>query len=214
MAQRNDPDTLKIPAYMRSKAIVKRDRQRLLWTAWDRKEAGVKPNSPRALGKVERPNSVAPGPVVPGRTRTVYTQKSKTTTARKTPAFMQKSVAGQTLQNRTPAFLRPSPAPKIETVQNETDFESPITPSLPQKFPHAGETTHYLSNINVAIIKTTVPLKIGDVLLIQGDGYLFTQPITEMQIDRKPVKRAKKGSHIGLKVTHEAAVNGTVYILK
>ena len=210
MAQRNDPETLKIPAYMRSKAIVKRDRQRLLWTAWDRKEAGVKPNCPRALGKVERPASA--GPVVPGRSRTVYTQKSNTTTAKKTPAYMQKPTAGYTLQNRTPAFLRQSPAPKIETVQNETVLESPITPSLPQKFPHAGETTHYLANINVAIIKTTLPIKIGDVLLIQGDGYVFTQPVNEIQIDRKPVKRARKGSHIGLKVSYEAAVNGSVHL--
>ncbi len=102
----------------------------------------------------------------------------------------------------------------MEKIHNEAEFQSPVDLSHPQKFPYAGETTHYLGNINVAIIKTAVPLKIGDVLLIEGDGCLFTQTVTEMQIDRKPVKRAKKGSHIGLKVAGETAVNGIVYLLK
>lgn len=198
MAQRNDPETLKIPAYMRAKAIVQRDRQRLLWTAWDRKEAGVKPNSPRALGKVEKTTFPSTGPVVPGRTRNSYPHKPTERRA---------------LQHSSTAFLRPRPIPKIQITPNETAFDSLQTPTRPQKFPRAGQTTHYLPNINVAIIKTTLPVKIGDVLLMEGDGFVFSQPVTEMQIDRKPVKRAKKGSHIGLKVEYEAAVNGSVYLL-
>ena len=83
----------------------------------------------------------------------------------------------------------------------------------PKKLACAGEITHFLSNISVAIIKTTVPLKQDDILLIEGDDYLFIQPVTEIQIDKKPVKRAKKGSHIGLKVAFEAEVHGNIYKL-
>ena len=75
----------------------------------------------------------------------------------------------------------------------------------------AGETTHYLDKIDVAIIMTSRALKVGDTLLIEGEECIFTQQIDEMQIDRKPVKRAKKGAHIGLKTTFEAKINGKVY---
>lgn len=203
MAPKNDPETLKIPAYMRTKAIVKRDRQRLLWTAWDRKEAGVKPNSPRAVAPVDRAKrpQIA-GPVVPGRTL-------------KTPSHTKRAVADAPSTQRLPAYLKRNEIIKTSLPDNvfETDDTPAISSCHPQKFPLAGETTHYLGNIKVAIIKTTVPLKIGDVLLIEGDGFVFTQPVTEMQIDRKPVKRAKKGSHIGLKVAYEATVNGSVHLL-
>ena len=73
--------------------------------------------------------------------------------------------------------------------------------------------THYLGNINVAIIKLTVPLKVGDTIIMEGDEYLFVQPVTEMQIDRKPVQKAKKGSHIGLKALYAAKVKGNIYKL-
>lgn len=84
----------------------------------------------------------------------------------------------------------------------------------PKKIARAGEVTHYLDNISVAIILLDGGgVKTGDTLLIEGNDYIFTQPAEEMQIDRKPVKRAKKGSHIGLKVAFEAKVNGKVYKL-
>lgn len=184
MVQKNDPEILKIPAYMRSKAIVKRDRQRLLWTAWDRKEAGVKPNSPRALGNIERkkPNQIS-GPVVPGRS-------------------LGKLSRPQTFIKRT------------NQEENFKKDDTQIMTVASQKHIFAGVTTHYLGNIDVAIIKTTTSLKIGDILLIEGDNFIFTQTVSEMQIDRQPVNKAKKGSHIGLKVNFDAIVNGKVYLVK
>ena len=77
-----------------------------------------------------------------------------------------------------------------------------------------GHTTHYMENIDVAIILLDQKgVKKGDTLLIEGDDFIATQPIEEMQIDRKPVTKAKKGSHIGLKVKFPAKVNGKVYKL-
>ena len=57
------------------------------------------------------------------------------------------------------------------------------------------------------------PLKIGDLLVIEGEEELFIQEVEEMQIDRSPVTKAKKGAHIGLKVSRAAKVNGFVYKL-
>lgn len=233
MPQRSDPDTLKIPAYMRNKAIVKRDRQRLLWTAWDRKEAGVKPNSPRALGKVDRSASTVP--LVPGRTRLSNTQKTSRASVvmsgltTKTPAYMlqggAKSIpvvrgglnSSHLLESgclhAKPAHMRAKPARPLESVGSESEMVSPIKFAGRQRFVRAGEITDYLDRIGVAIIKTTRPLKSGDILLVEGEECVFTQPVDGMQIDRKPVKRAKKGVHIGLKVGEKAVAGGSVYLL-
>lgn len=77
-----------------------------------------------------------------------------------------------------------------------------------------GDVTHYMSNIDVAIILLNQKgVKKGDILLIEGPDFIATQPIEEMQIDRKPVTKAKKGDHIGLKVKFEARINGKVFKL-
>jgi len=194
-----DPDKLKIPAYLRHKAIVKHDRQRLLWTAWDRKDAGVQANSPKPLGVPKKTVSTTPRSLP---------STSRTTTLQRTPAYRR------TRTIKTSPLLAEDtfPTPTLENPPLETPEPEP-TPIKPKKLAAVGITTDYLDKINVAIIKTTTPLKISDVLLIEGDDCLFIQPLEEMQIDRKPVKRAKKGSHIGLKVSYEAEVNGNVYKL-
>lgn len=188
MPQKNDPETLKIPAYMRNKAIVKRDRQKLLWTAWDRKEAGVKPGSEKSVGVIKKnpPRIVeenSPTNILRSQNRITQTQTRPTAISR-TVTRSKKTIAAR---------------------ENE-----PVI-SGGAKMPYAGEVTHYLDKINVAIIKTTIPLKLEDLILIEGDEYIFTQIINGMQIDRKDVKRAKKGSHIGLKVDNPALVGGKIF---
>lgn len=69
----------------------------------------------------------------------------------------------------------------------------------------------YFEKIDVAIIKLTRPLKIGDQILIERTEGLFQQEIKSMQIDRKEVKIARTGSDIGLKVDIKPKVGGTVY---
>ncbi len=190
MPQKNDPETLKIPAYMRNKAIVKRDRQKLLWTAWDRKEAGVKPGSEKSVGVIKK----------------------------NPPRIIEDNSPAEILraQNRIgKTTARPS---AISRTRTRTTAGKPVAsqenaPAISSgaKIPYAGEITHYLDKINVAIIKTTLPLKQNDLVLIEGDEYIFTQVITGMQIDRKDVKRAQKGSHIGMKVDHPAKVGGKIF---
>lgn len=160
-------EELKIPAYMRKKAITSQSRQQLILTALDRKEAKLKPNS-------------------------------KVSTARK-----RVSQTPRTIQRASTST--PAQAPKT------TEVELPIKP---KKLMQVGHTTHYMEKIDVAIILLDKRgVRKGDILLIEGDNFVATQPIDEMQIDRKPVARAKKGSHIGLKVKFPAKVNGRVYKL-
>lgn len=64
-----------------------------------------------------------------------------------------------------------------------------------------GKITHYFSNIEVAVIDLTAPLKEGDVIRIVGGKETdFEQKVASMQIDHKEVKSAKKGDSVGMKV--------------
>jgi putative protease len=67
-----------------------------------------------------------------------------------------------------------------------------------------GLVTHYFSNIKVAVIKLKDNLKEGqEIRIIGGEKTDFKQTIKSMQVDHKPVKFAKKGKSIGLKVKEQ-----------
>ncbi len=63
-----------------------------------------------------------------------------------------------------------------------------------------GEVSTYFSHVEVAAIKLSGKLKVGDKIHIKGHTTDFELDVDEMQIERKPVKEAKKGDHIGIKV--------------
>ena len=63
-----------------------------------------------------------------------------------------------------------------------------------------GEISNYFEHVKAAAIKLKAPLKIGDKIRIQGGETDFEMTIDSMQIDRKPVKSAKKGDEIGILV--------------
>ncbi|MCC7196749.1 hypothetical protein IT413_00965 [Candidatus Peregrinibacteria bacterium] len=181
MKHPNDPETLKIPAYMRNKAIVTQARQKLILTALDRKEAGLLANSKRALAPVKNP-----------------------------VADRLNKKSGINRLNKISSTPRVSPSTNSFSSQNTTQNSS-VPANLPSKLKEAGTVTHYLEKIAVAIIKLTTPLKNGDHIYIQAEGHLFLQEVAEMQIDRKNVAKAKTGSHIGMKVSQKALLNSKIY---
>jgi len=64
-----------------------------------------------------------------------------------------------------------------------------------------GKITHYFSNIEVAVINLTAPLKVGDnIRIVGGQETDFEQEVSSMQIDHEEVKSAKKGDSVGTKV--------------
>ena len=66
-----------------------------------------------------------------------------------------------------------------------------------------GVITNYFEHVNAAAIKLAKPLKIGDKIKITGGETEFEQKVESMQIDRKPVKSAKKGDEIGIIVSQK-----------
>ncbi len=77
-----------------------------------------------------------------------------------------------------------------------------------------GKITHYYSKINVAIVKLSASLKIGDKIHLKGHGIDFEQTVSSMQIEHQNVEKAKKGEEIGLKVDQKIREGDEVYLVK
>ena len=75
-----------------------------------------------------------------------------------------------------------------------------------------GKVTHYFDKIGVAVLSLTGPLSVGDMVKFSGHGVEFTQTVTSLQLDHKPIEKAKKGDDVALKVDQE--VKGGMEVLK
>jgi len=77
-----------------------------------------------------------------------------------------------------------------------------------------GKVSHYFSNIEVAVIKLSAPLAEGDEIRITGgEDTDFNQAVKSMQVEHEKIKKAKKGSEIGLKVSKKVREGYKVYKL-
>lgn len=74
-----------------------------------------------------------------------------------------------------------------------------------------GQVTHFFSKINVAVIELTLPLSVGDRILVKGPLTDFDQPVGSMQVDRKEIQRAEEGQSVGLKLVQMAKEKDIVY---
>ena len=75
-----------------------------------------------------------------------------------------------------------------------------------------GKITHYFSNIEVAVINLSSPIKDGDTIrIVGGQETDFEQEVDSMQIDHKAVKSGKKGDSVGLKVNEKVHEGYKVY---
>jgi hypothetical protein len=74
-----------------------------------------------------------------------------------------------------------------------------------------GQIKHFFSKINVAIIDLTLPLSVGDRIMIKGPLTDFDQTVDSMQIDRRDIHRAEGGQSVGLRVAQAAKEKDVVY---
>jgi len=77
-----------------------------------------------------------------------------------------------------------------------------------------GRVSSYFSHVSVAAIKLSGSLKIGDKIHIKGATTDFEVLVSSIQIERKEVKVAKKGDHIGIKVPDKVRPNDAVFLIK
>ncbi|HEA46399.1 MAG TPA: translation elongation factor-like protein [Candidatus Pacearchaeota archaeon] len=77
-----------------------------------------------------------------------------------------------------------------------------------------GRVSSYFSHVGVAAIKLSGSLKVGDNVSIKGHTTDLEVPVKSIQIERKEVKKAKKGDHIGIKVSEKVRPNDRVLLVK
>lgn len=77
-----------------------------------------------------------------------------------------------------------------------------------------GTVSSYFSHVEVAAIELSGKLKVGDKIHIKGHTTDIEQAVDSMQIERKEVKEAKKGAHIGIKVSGKVRPNDKVFLVK
>ena len=74
-----------------------------------------------------------------------------------------------------------------------------------------GVVSGYFSHVNVAAIKLSGPLAVGDRIRVKGSTTDFEMDVEEIQIEREPVEKAKKGQHVGIKVPEKVRPNDKVF---
>jgi len=78
---------------------------------------------------------------------------------------------------------------------------APKAASSAKKEKPIGEVAHYFSNIEVAVVKLSAPVSIGEEIRITGgENTDFTQKVESMQIEHEKITKAKKGQEVGMKV--------------
>ncbi len=74
-----------------------------------------------------------------------------------------------------------------------------------------GKVTHWYDKISVAVIKLNKALKVGDEIKVKHGDIEFTESVTSMQLDHKPVEAGKKGDEIAIKLSKQAKDGSEVY---
>jgi len=77
-----------------------------------------------------------------------------------------------------------------------------------------GKVSSYFSHVKVAAIKLSGKLKVGDKVHIKGHTTDFEEDVSSIQIEKKSVKEAKKGDHIGIKVSEKVRPSDKVFLVK
>ena len=77
-----------------------------------------------------------------------------------------------------------------------------------------GKVSSFFSHVGVAAIKLTDTLKVGDKIHIKGNTTDFEDTVSSMQIDKKEIQKAKKGDHVGIKVSEKVRPNDKVFLVE
>lgn len=77
-----------------------------------------------------------------------------------------------------------------------------------------GEVSLFFSKVNVAAVKLSGDLSVGDKIHVKGHTTDFEQKVSSMQIEGKSLQKVKKGEHVGIKVVEKVRPNDKVYIVK
>jgi putative protease len=98
-------------------------------------------------------------------------------------------------------------------VPTADDFSATENSSATEKKHFVGKITHYFDKIDVAALKLVSELKVGDEISIIGDlTGIIGSKVERIEINKKSVQKAKKGSEVGIKLP-KVRKNDEVYVL-
>lgn len=190
-----DPDTLRVPAFMRRRSIRAASRRPLLLTALDRKQAGVLPEAlQKKSQKKKKPQAL--------RLKINSPKKSRSTRLSKK------------IEPKTEEFSAP-----LLDFYAETLTPGKILPPKTKAPKSIGEVTHYYDKIKVAVIKLNGTLCVGDLIRYElaeptDEEDSYEQVVESMEIDREPVFKAGRGKEIGIKLRKMPRVFCKVLLVK
>jgi hypothetical protein len=187
----HEPDPINIPAYQRKRSIAAKARKKpaYLETALDRQI-----RAKRSIQKSKKRKTYS-------RARSAQElQETETYSKIHSPnAFDEISI--QTTSVLPSHELFPDPFHDTPT-QKKSEFREMKT---------CGICEGYYEKIEVAIVRVTSPLRVGDSIIFEKQDGLFEQEVKSMQIDRRDITLATTGSEIGLKVLQKPTVGSPVY---
>jgi translation initiation factor IF-2 len=76
-----------------------------------------------------------------------------------------------------------------------------------------GVVTHWYDKINVAVIKLSGKLSVGDKIKIKRGDEECEEVVSSMQFDHEEIKSGKKGQEIAIKLTNKAK-DGAIILLQ
>jgi putative protease len=74
-----------------------------------------------------------------------------------------------------------------------------------------GKVSTYFSHVNVAAIKLSGILEIGNKIHIKGNTTDFETVVKSMQVNNQEMKKANAGNHVGIKVPDKVRPNDIVF---
>ncbi|MBI5942752.1 MAG: hypothetical protein HY864_00145 [Chloroflexi bacterium] len=74
-----------------------------------------------------------------------------------------------------------------------------------------GRITHYYNHLNVAVLKLTDSLKLGDLVHIIGHVTDLTERVTSMQVNHRSVVWVKPGDDVAISVNEPVREHDIVY---
>ena len=210
-----DSDSPNVPAFMRKKGIARGVKDKLLNTAYDYKQKGLLEKLARDVSRENpirhakrRPDGLVS--VTPKKKRAASVKKIETFEA---PLLDFSNIGGRadlksfSLEDATDGYGEVSAKPrKSESLLGDFEDSDKLVRIVP-----VGMIEDYLGNIEVGIIELDAVLRHGEIIQIECDNGFFQQKVDSMQINRKPVKRAKKGDSIGIKMLSAPKNGGLVY---
>ena len=136
--------------------------------------------------------------------------RKKASRAKKTSAAKPSRKSSGARAKASPA--KSSKAPKAPVQKKGAPL--PLAPKTPPGIPgekFLGKVEDYFGKISVIALTVKESLALEDTIHVIGHTTDFAEVVKSMQVDRKPIKAAKRGDSVGIKVGEKARKGDNVY---